>query len=353
MLNSVFFINPTEGWIVGGKSLYQYSTAIYHTTDGGNQWEKQFSENINDGDFSDVFFKDPEHGWAVGAGTNYYPPENISLFYYSEDGGENWTDNSGIIPHALSAICFVDDETGYLSGHKTILKTTDGGENWTEVWTGPHYLKDIFFTDANHGWAVGDSATRYPYRDVIMRTTNGGSTWDEQFPGLSSTEKQLFFTDYTHGWIARDEGDILYTVDGGLTWQHMLINYNWAFGGIFFTDIDDGWVVGGNKTIFHISNGGAVGFPESSVISHQSSVAVYPNPTRGVFNIQFLTHELQSFTIKIYDLQGQEIGVVLDRKMQAGKRTIQWDASNLKAGVYLYQITANGQFSTSGKFIKD
>ena len=151
MLNSIFFIDPLEGWIVGGRSLNSYTTAIYHTSNGGDQWEIQFSENLNDGDFSDVYFKDADHGWAVGDGGNQYPPENISLFYNTDDGGETWKDQSYQINHALSSICFADDETGYISGHKTILRTVDGGENWTQIWTGPHYLKDIFFTDANHG----------------------------------------------------------------------------------------------------------------------------------------------------------------------------------------------------------
>ncbi|HOX77510.1 MAG TPA: YCF48-related protein [Bacteroidales bacterium] len=352
MLNSVFFINPLEGWIVGGRSLQEYTTAIYHTNSGGDQWDKQFSENINDGDFSDVFFKDAMHGWAVGSGNNYYPPMNNSLFFYTEDGGENWIDQSAMISHALSSICFTDDETGFISGHKIILRSINGGKSWTEVWNGSHYLRNIFFTDINHGWAIGDSATRYPYRDVIMRTTDGGTTWEEQFPGFGSMKKQLFFTDNSHGWIARDEGDILYTIDGGITWQHMFVNYNWSFGGIFFTDIDNGWVVGGNKTIFHINNGGTVGITEPSAAGGHSPVSAYPNPTTGIVEFRLSNFDCRWISLKIYDLQGQEVATVMDGRWY-GSKGVRWDASGLPAGVYFYQLRTKGEGQgAAGKIVK-
>lgn len=341
MLNSIYFVDPLEGWIVGGRSLQANTTAIYHTSNGGNQWEIQFSENLNNGDFSDIYFKDAEYGWAVGDGGNQYPPENISLFYYTEDGGENWINHSFDIHHALSSICFVDDETGYISGHKTILRTIDGGQSWTEIWTGPHYLKDIFFTDSNHGWALGDSATRYPYRDVIMRTTDGGITWEEQFPGVGSWKKQIFFTDSDHGWIARDEGDILYTVNGGVTWLHMFLNFNYYLGGVFFTDIDHGWIVGADEAIFHINNGSIVGVKEKQpeIQISKFKVQSYPNPTKDIFNLQFTVCNLQKVRIEIFDLYGRQVAVILDEQLPAGEQVVSWNAEGLPAGIYLYQLS--------------
>jgi len=57
-LNSVFFINPEEGWIVGNGGT------ILHSTNGGATWSKQTSGTT--ATLRDVFFTSPTNGYAVG-----------------------------------------------------------------------------------------------------------------------------------------------------------------------------------------------------------------------------------------------------------------------------------------------
>jgi photosystem II stability/assembly factor-like uncharacterized protein len=57
-LNSVYFVNATTGWTVGGEG------AIFKTVDGGANWIAQKSGT---GDpLNSVFFIDANTGWAVG-----------------------------------------------------------------------------------------------------------------------------------------------------------------------------------------------------------------------------------------------------------------------------------------------
>jgi hypothetical protein len=87
--------------------------------------------------------------------------------------------------------------------------------------------------------------------------------------------------------------------------------------------------------------------------SLQLAVVSYPNPTGGIFNLQFTIYSLQSVLIKIYDVQGREVAVLLDQKMPAGEHTVTWDASSLPAGIYYYRITTNDYRLTtsSGKMV--
>jgi photosystem II stability/assembly factor-like uncharacterized protein len=57
-LNSVFFINANEGWIVGNGGT------ILHSTDGGATWSAQTSGTT--AMLRDVFFTSPTNGYAVG-----------------------------------------------------------------------------------------------------------------------------------------------------------------------------------------------------------------------------------------------------------------------------------------------
>ncbi|HPI86295.1 MAG TPA: T9SS type A sorting domain-containing protein [Bacteroidales bacterium] len=97
----------------------------------------------------------------------------------------------------------------------------------------------------------------------------------------------------------------------------------------------------------------AVGVEESSVVGRQSSVVSYPNPTDGLTQFQISIFDFEHVSLTIYNAQGQEVVVVLDEKMAAGEHTVRWDAGELPAGIYFYQVRAKsvGQVS-AGKIVK-
>ena len=91
---------------------------------------------------------------------------------------------------------------------------------------------------------------------------------------------------------------------------------------------------------------------QSAVINRQSSVSTYPNPTSGIVDLQFTIYSLQSVLIKIYDVQGREVAVLLDDALAAGEHTVRWDSEGLPAGIYFYRLqTANCELLT-GKIVK-
>ena len=49
------------------------------------------------------------------------------------------------------------------------MATSDGGRTWARQYTGTAALHQLDFTDAAHGWAVGQG--------TLLRTTNGGASW--------------------------------------------------------------------------------------------------------------------------------------------------------------------------------
>lgn len=65
-----------------------------------------------------------------------------------------------------------------------------------------------------------------------------------------------------------------------------------------------------------------------------TGLILYPNPTSGIFNLQFSIYNLQRVTVKIYDLYGREVATVVERQFPAGEHIVSFDASGLQAGVY-------------------
>ena len=76
----------------------------------------------------------------------------------------------------------------------------------------------------------------------------------------------------------------------------------------------------------------------------------YPNPFNPVTNIRFSIPENEFVTLKIYNIVGEEIAVLLNKETNAGSYTISWNAESLPSGVYFYQITA-GDFTANKKMM--
>ena len=106
-----------------------------------NQAGFSFDENQhgNGADIYSVAFTDPDHGWAVGSMNEY--SKNSGVIFHTHDGGKNWNVQylSGT-PMTLNSVSFVDPENGTAKGMREVgdatfeilLLTSDGGDTWSE-----------------------------------------------------------------------------------------------------------------------------------------------------------------------------------------------------------------------------
>jgi PKD repeat protein len=81
----------------------------------------------------------------------------------------------------------------------------------------------------------------------------------------------------------------------------------------------------------------------------------YPNPFNPETTIEFNTPQAAHVLLRIYDLQGSEVQLVLDETVPAGLHRIKWDALNesgqkVSSGIYLYRIEAVGKENKSISF---
>ena len=76
----------------------------------------------------------------------------------------------------------------------------------------------------------------------------------------------------------------------------------------------------------------------------------YPNPFNPYTVIFFQLPVTRNVTLKVYDVLGNEIAVLVNEEKQAGNHEIDFNASLLSSGVYFYQLKA-GEFSETKKMI--
>jgi photosystem II stability/assembly factor-like uncharacterized protein len=152
-------------------------------------------------------------------------------------------------------------------------------------WQADAELTDVFFLNADTGWAVGAQG-------VILRTTNGGREWKEvgqvdtaqvvqelslqqkveamqngvrtQVTGVADGRadhpqkyrcrfESVFFVDERNGWVAggvnvpyldHSRGVLLRTADGGATWRRVNGALMPRIKRVYFLDRSRGWAVG-------------------------------------------------------------------------------------------------------------
>ncbi|MFH0735901.1 MAG: glycosyl hydrolase family 18 protein [bacterium] len=74
----------------------------------------------------------------------------------------------------------------------------------------------------------------------------------------------------------------------------------------------------------------------------------YPNPFNPSTTINYQLSQNSSVTLKIYDVLGKEIAVLVDKNQNAGKYSISFDGSKLSSGLYIAKIDA-GNFTKAIK----
>jgi len=68
----------------------------------------------------------------------------------------------------------------------------------------------------------------------------------------------------------------------------------------------------------------------------------YPNPFNPMTKIEFSIPEQSRVDMKIYNVLGEEVAELIGgRELEGGKYEVEWDASNLPSGIYIYSLRTN------------
>ena len=110
----------------------------------------------------------------------------------------------GSITQFFGPMIFVNKKVGWVESGGFMGKTTDGGKTWTPLKT--RVSEDLFFLNENLGWA-----------GCLYHTVDGGATWTFSKPSQVGCFIDLFFVDAEFGWALVYRSSIYHTRDGGRT----------------------------------------------------------------------------------------------------------------------------------------
>jgi hypothetical protein len=76
----------------------------------------------------------------------------------------------------------------------------------------------------------------------------------------------------------------------------------------------------------------------------------YPNPFNPSTVISFTTSKEELVQLSVYNILGNKVATLLNKKIGAGQYHVSFNAANLSAGVYFYKLEA-GSFSDTKRML--
>lgn len=338
-INKMFFPptgNATTGWAASVSGFYK-------TTNGGTSWTQQIASVV----FADLLFTDLNTGMALTTASNLRITTNGGTNFTQV----NFTSNAAIHGEALA---IGNSSTFFLLGLDNVtdtsyvFKSTNSGSSWSLVFHTPLDYFNLTFVNANTGIICGDNG-------IMKRTTNGGTSWTTINTGITDDLQGVKFISSTKVYAVGSAGNILKSTDAGLTWVHQTSNTSANLRDVeVFSSDDIGYAVGSGGTIVRTTNGGngTTGMiQETGETPDKFSLSQnYPNPFNPSTNIEFRIASSGLVQIKIFDILGKEIAVVVNENMKPGTYNVSFDAASLPSETYFYRITA-GNYSETKKMI--
>jgi hypothetical protein len=94
----------------------------------------------------------------------------------------------------------------------------------------------------------------------------------------------------------------------------------------------------------------SVQFPASDKPTQYELNQNYPNPFNPTTTISFSLPSKSFVSIKIFDLIGKDVAIIVSEELSAGDHSCQWNAEGLPSGVYFCRLYA-GSFSETKKLV--
>ncbi len=114
------------------------------------------------------------------------------------------------------------------------------------------------------------------------------------------------------------------------------VNFNGSSSG-------DQWNFAANKIITVVQPTGI----EDDILSNTFELYQnYPNPFNPSTKISWQSSVSSQQSLKVYDVVGNEVAVLVDEWKEAGAHSVNFDAGNLPSGIYFYKLTIGGFVET-------
>jgi photosystem II stability/assembly factor-like uncharacterized protein len=379
-----------------------YGNGLYRTSNLGMSWQR----------IDNNFASASVFGFAIDSSNNLYAGTRNGWIYKSTNDGISWfVSRTGLGGSTvIGGIAVAPNGYIYASNlYEGLLRSTDNGVTWELKNTGMSNLQLNTVESARNGHLFVTA-----FGNVLYYSTNNGESWIDVSGNMNLVEvRNVRFDQDNYAYLATDESvwrsdgpipvelsSFTANVNGSnvtLSWSTSTETNNRGFElqrmdvGLYERMNEDWQVIAfiqghgtttekktysfedknltpgkynyrlkqidydGTYKYYTLSEPIEINLPFVFAL-HQN----YPNPFNPVTKIKYSVPSslssqertgVRSFvTLKIYDILGKEVTVLVNKEQEAGEYEVEWNASNIPSGVYFYTLRAGG-FTTTKKLI--
>ena len=211
--------------------------------------------------------------------------------------------------------------------YATVKYNSDGIEQWVARYNGPgdevDLAKSIALDNSNNIYVTGRSAgiNSNPDYVTIKYNSNGAEQWLVRYDGSVNLHDEALA-------VSLDSQGNVYVVG-----QSMDSDMNFAI-----------------RTIKYSQSPSDIQEINSETPDGYSVQQNYPNPFNPSTTISWQSPTSSHQTLKIYDVLGNEVATLVDEYKSAGTYKVEFDATDLTSGVYIYQLIV-GNYMQSRKMV--
>ena len=205
------------------------------------------------------------------------------------------------------------------------------------------------------GWNPAKDVNSIQYGWIYLAW--GATVWDGQpiEPDIILSELQRKIGDYgnwqtVYSGANRSWSDhsITYDLSNGNTNVYFRVRFkdNQGLWSVWSDIYDTKAIAGGIGSVVldKSYNANKIHLSENNLLSN------YPNPFNPTTTITYSLKDAGLVNIKVYDILGSEVAELVNENKEAGYYSLEFDASNLPSGFYIYKLQA-GNFVDTKKMI--
>ncbi|MCL4705276.1 T9SS type A sorting domain-containing protein [bacterium] len=362
------------GYLFAGTDI---TNRLYRSTDRGESWAP-----IGPTSTGIFAVATNAQGYLFAAFSYSFGDAGYATLNRSTDNGQTWNQvlQVGTWPSGriFDVVCGSEGEVLVSTSDRGILRSDDYGRQWKDIGLNSFIVNQSALNSDGHIYAGTDSGA--------FRSTDKGENWIAINTGLTSGPIGSLQVNSAGQIFASTSAGIFTTIDNGETWSHTGL----AEGGVIAINPSTGDVFVGSEQngIFRSTNNGrdwlqintglstkrvssftfsSVGrvFAGTSLGVHRSVQPLtaiknvnseiprlisleqsHPNPFNPITTIAFELPEDGAAQLTIFNAMGQQVIVLVDQAMRAGRHEVNFDASTLATGVYFYRLRFGEQVLT-------
>jgi hypothetical protein len=309
-------IGTTASYGLGGNDIWLIKTDSIGTI----QWSKTFGDESDDEGFGVLQTNDT--GYILGGNSSSLG--GVWLIKTNSEGDTSWTKTFNLPGISEEqGECIIEATNGFLIcgndwDNGFLIKTDNYGDTlWSKTRDSEHHtvlypdiyktLEGNYFLGAN---LISHEGMPRPgrYGVVSMIDDNGNYLWDRELEKIATISS------------------VIQTSDGAYL----------ALGWEGLTKL--------------VQTSSAIETTGYNITEEFNLYKNYPNPFNPSTTIEFDLPKSSNVKIEVYNIAGQKIQTLLNKKMSAGSHKVDFNAENLSSGVYFYKIEA-GEFQDVKKMI--